>query len=176
MDVLPGGTIGGEPAPSGRRPFRARQVDACPDPRDVAGSLDYTDAVERGIADGDERTAEQWCRALFEGAPLVLRLALATGWRTLLLLRLGPRRSPDHILGWPIQSREERMIRLEASSPLLTSLLVVRLADDRVRFTTNVRYHHPIARPLWAAAKPVHRLMVPYLIDRAARRSTTPTG
>ena len=149
---------------------RVRRIDAVHDSRDVDGPLDYMDAVTVGIADRDDRSPEQWFRAVFEGAPLLVRCVLIVGWRTALLLRLGPRRSPAHILGWRIRSSDDATIRLHTESVLLTALLVLRLSDNRVVVTSNVAYKTSLARPVWTMVKPIHRLMLPYLVGRAAKR------
>src|SRR5690348_1942895 len=54
------------------------------------------------VRPGETRSSEAWARQLWEGAPAVLRWFMTLGWRSVLRLRLGPHRSPDHILGWAI--------------------------------------------------------------------------
>jgi hypothetical protein len=55
---------------------------------------DYEDCFVVGVGHNRERTAEEWARAVLEGAPLEVR----RGWR-LLGLRLGPLRGADRVLG-----------------------------------------------------------------------------
>ncbi|MBV9231660.1 MAG: DUF2867 domain-containing protein, partial [Chloroflexi bacterium] len=82
--------------------------------------------------------------------------------------RLGPRPSPDHILGWRIISRETNEMRLELHSALMTSQLALHLSTSTVVWSTHVYYKQPLARPLWAIVGVIHRQMVPYTLRRAA--------
>jgi|SRR4051812_39559440 hypothetical protein len=151
---------------------RARRAGAravpVPDDPDVDGPLDYRDATAVAVPPGDDRPPEAWLRTVFEGAPRPLRIVLRVAWRVGLGLRLGPSGSPDHILGWTIAARSEHAVRVTARSPLLTAVLVLRLAGGDAVMTTNVRYRRRLAAPVWAAARPIHRRIVPWLLDRAA--------
>lgn len=151
---------------------RARRVTELRD-----GTADYGDAFEIEIASPttDSQDAEQWARAIFEESRAPVRLLLVVGWRLVLRLRLGPRPSPDHVLGWLIEAREPDEVRLRLDSPLMTALLTVRVqcgADrSRVAFDTRVTYRRRPARTLWAAVGLVHRRVVPHLLNAAARRN-----
>ena len=70
---------------------------------------DYTDSFEAPIATANDRTPEQWARAVFEHAPRPVRRLLVSGFRYGLGLRLGPRPSPEHVLGWEIVQPETRL-------------------------------------------------------------------
>ncbi len=109
-----------------------------------------------------------------EGAPLPVRWFLLLGWRAGLGLRLGPRSSPEHVLGWRIAAREPDAVRLELQSVLMTAELVLRVAGSTAALASSVSYTRRAARPLWAMALPVHRRVVPYL-RRAASRSQPTT-
>lgn len=131
-------------------------------------SSGYTDRFEVAIPRVDTRTAEQWFRAIFEDAPCPVRWFLLLGWRGVLGLRLGPRPSPDYILGWRIASREAEEVRLELYSALMEAQLTLHLAGSAAVWNTNVSYTQPLARPLWATVGVIHRRIVPYLLRRAA--------
>ena len=146
---------------------RARPVPVPPDP-DLDGPLDYRDATAVAVPAGDDRSAEAWMRSMFEGAPRPLRILLRAAWRVGLGLRLGPSGSPDHILGWSIAARAEDAIRVGARSPLLTAVLLLRLDGGDAVMMTNVRFRRRLAAPVWAVARPIHRRIVPWLLDRAA--------
>jgi hypothetical protein len=106
--------------------------------------------------------------SFFEDAPRPVHWFLLLGWRRVLGLRLGPRPSPDHILGWRIASRQPEEVRLELHSALMVAQLTLHLASSTAFWSTNVCYTRPLARPLWAAVGMIHRRMVPSLLGRAA--------
>ncbi|MFI6984415.1 hypothetical protein ACIBSV_38300 [Embleya sp. NPDC050154] len=80
---------------------------------------------------------------MFEGAPLALRGVLLTGWTAVLRLRLGPRPSPKHILGWPIAAADADSITVTARSRLITAHNIVLVRDVSVVWTTVVRFERP---------------------------------
>jgi len=121
------------------------------------------------MADGDARTAEQWARATFEDAPRALRAFIVAGWTAGLGLRLGPRPSPDHVLGWRIVTAAPDLITLSVQAALLgTAHIVLQLDSSRVVLASSVLYEKRGARPIWSAVQPVHHRIVPYLLGRAA--------
>src|SRR5690242_177666 len=73
------------------------------------------------VAAGDTRSSEEWARQLWEDAPRGLRWFMTMGWRLVLRLRLGPRYSPDHILGWSITERRLEQTVCQAQSSFLTA-------------------------------------------------------
>jgi hypothetical protein len=131
-------------------------------------SYDYTDSFGAELAPGDGRSPEQWARAVFEGASRPVRWFLIAGFRFGLGLRFGPRRSPEHILGWAIVERAQDAITLQAQSWFLTSRLVLRTDGSRGTQSTFVRYDRPIAAFLWPPVAILHRQIVPRLVRRAA--------
>jgi hypothetical protein len=117
------------------------------------------------------RTPLQWARALFEGAPAVLRWCMVFGWRRVLGLRLAPRTSDDHVLGWTVADGDlvAGSTALLADSRFLRARNIVMVDDTTVTWVTLVHYSHAAARPLWAVARPIHHLTIRYLLARAAR-------
>ncbi|WP_220208863.1 hypothetical protein [Reticulibacter mediterranei] len=83
-------------------------------------------------------------------------------------MRLGPRPSPDLILGWRIASRQSEEVRLEQHSALMKARLTLHLSSSPAVWNTNVPYIRPLARPLWTVVGVIHRRIVPYLLRRAA--------
>lgn len=132
---------------------------------------DYQVTFEVPTDKADTRTPEQWARALFEHAPLPVRWFLLLGWRWVLGLRLGPRSSSDHVLGWRIAETSPDAIRLELRSSFMTAQLILRVTSSMAVLTTHVYYTRPLARPLWAVVSLIHQQMVPYLLGRAATSS-----
>ncbi|QKG19566.1 DUF2867 domain-containing protein [Actinomadura verrucosospora] len=137
----------------------------------MAEDGDYGDAFTVRVGRGDGRSAEAWMREVFERAPAPVRAFLLVGWRAVLGLRLGPRPSPDHVLGWTIAEREDGAVRLRLESALMTARLTLRLDGGAAHWATSVSYRRGSGRVLWAVVAPIHRLMVPYLLKRAARVS-----
>jgi hypothetical protein len=139
---------------------------------DTLADPDYAAAWEVAIADGDARSAEQWARLAFEDAPRALRAFIVAGWTFGLRLRLGPRPSPDHVLGWTIASAATDRIILSVQSGLLgTAHLVLQIEGSRIVLASFVRYEKRGARPIWSAVQPLHHQILPYLLGRAASRS-----
>jgi len=147
---------------------RAHRVTATLLTRTTDNPPDYSDAFEVPTDRADTRTPEQWARAVFESAPRKSRWFLLLGWREVLGLRLGPRSSSEHVLGWRIVETSPEAVRLELRSALMTAHLILRVAGSTAVLITNVYYTRPLAHPLWAAVGLIHRQMIPYLLGRAA--------
>lgn len=131
---------------------------------------DYEFSVEEPVR-GAARSAEQWARAVFEDAPLVLRWIIRVAWQAFLGARLGPRSSPEHVLGMPILRDEPGLLVLDLPSALIGAHNVVDVGESRVRWVTLVRYERPLARVIWPVAAVIHQRVLPYLLRRASRRS-----
>jgi hypothetical protein len=134
----------------------------------VRGS-DYAAAWEIIHTGADSRSAEEWARDTFEGAPLTVRAFIVAGWIGGLGLRLGPRPSPGHVLGWTIVTTAPDLIVLSVRSVLLgTAYLVLEVEAPRVVLSSFVRYEKRPARVLWSSVAPIHQRVVPYLLGHAA--------
>lgn len=154
-----------------------RRIDVSEQTRavDTLSEPDYGASWEVAPPGGDERSAEQWARATFEEAPNALRAFIVAGWSVGLGLRLGPRPSPDYVLGWRILTNTPDLIIMTVQSALLgTAHLVFEVESSRVRLTSFVRYEMRSARPIWSAVQPIHHQVVPYLLGRAASQSPKP--
>jgi hypothetical protein len=152
--------------PTGSR--RAHRVAPVLETRATDNPPDYRDAFEVPTDRTDRRTPEQWARAVFESAPRPVRWFLLLGWRGVLGLRLGPRPSSEHVLGWRIAETSPEAVRLELRSAVMTAQLILRVASSTAVLTTHVYYTRRLAHPLWAAVGLIHRRMIPYLLGRAA--------
>jgi len=137
---------------------------------DTLAEPDYGAAFEVTVVGAQARSAEEWAQVTFEDAPPALRWLVVLGWKTILGLRLGPRRSPDHVLGWRIQSKDPDRIVLEVSSALLTAHKVVWVDASRLTVATFIRYDRRWARVVWSAVAPVHHRTEPLLLTYAASR------
>jgi hypothetical protein len=129
---------------------------------------DYDDSFEASVAAANERTPEQWARAVFEDAPRSVRWFLLVGFRYGLNLRLARRTSPKHVLGWAIVDREPDSLTIESRSWYLTSRLLFKTELARVTLSTHVRYDKPIAKILWPPVSILHRQILPRLLRHAA--------
>ncbi|MCA0154683.1 DUF2867 domain-containing protein [Tsukamurella sp. M9C] len=135
----------------------------------VAGAdATYTFAVAR--RPGDDRTAQQWARSVFEDAPAPMPTVLLLGWRTVLRLRSRPRTGPGHVLGWRIRADEGDLLVLEQDSGLIAARNVVQVDGELVSWSTTVEFAKPAARLVWAVVLPFHLVTIPRLLARAARR------
>ena len=131
--------------------------------------LDYSDAfiVDAG---GGELTAEEWTRAVFTDAPLVVRARLVSGWIAL-GLKLGAPWSARRVLGWRVQQRSPNVVVLAADSLLgLRAELVFRTDPRGLLFATVVQQNNPTARAVWARVTSTHQHVVRSLLSHAARR------
>jgi len=129
---------------------------------------DFGCAYQIAIASDDDRTSEQWARALWEGAPGPLRWFMVIGWRLGLGLRLGPRSSPGHILGWRIVDTKAEETVCRASSRFLEATNTFVKADTKMVWSTLISYERPAARVVWLPVSPLHRLLVRVSLRRVA--------
>lgn len=131
---------------------------------------DYSDAYEVDAEEANRWTAEEWARATFEKAPLLLRSFVAVGWKYALRLNLGPPSDIEHILGAKIVRRGVGAITMEMDGPVLRAHLVFLVEQSQVTLATLVNYKHPIARLVWPIAAQLHIRTAPFLLDGAAAR------
>jgi hypothetical protein len=132
--------------------------------------LDYEDAfiVDAGV---DERTAEQWARAVFNDAPLAVRARLVSGWMGL-GLKLGGPWSARRMLGWRVKESTADVMLLAADSWLgLQAELLFRSEPRGLLFATFVQQNNPAARAVWVRITPTHQTVVRSLLDHAAHRA-----
>jgi Protein of unknown function (DUF2867) len=160
-------------------PPRARRIPV-PIDEPVGGRdrYDYADAFEIRVREPDARSAEMFTRHALEQAPSPVRWTIWIAQRYVLRLRLGPRTSPDHILGWKIVSSQPDVVRLEAESWLLRGVLMARRVDPTcARITTYVFYRRrAAARFLWKIVGPLHRRIARYLLEHAAATANRAPG
>jgi hypothetical protein len=149
---------------------RARRIPVpAEEPLISSDPYDYADAFEIELREPDARSPEQFTRCALEQGPWPVRWTVWIVQRHLLRLQLGPRSSLDHLLGWTILTSRPEVIHLEAVSPLLRGVLVLRRPDPTgVVVTTYVRYTRAPARLLWTIAGPLHRRVARYLLEHAA--------
>jgi hypothetical protein len=145
----------------------AHRIAVTEDDHDI-GAYAYASSFQVTGIVHSARSPEQWARAAFEEAPQAMRWFVKFGWVHVLRLRLGPLQSSTHVLGWRIVSDSTERIVIEAHSPLVTAVKVVRVGHSSVTMTTFVRYERPGGRAVWASVTPVHHRTEPYLLGHAA--------
>jgi hypothetical protein len=159
----------GELRPSGLAEGKARRVGGAEKIQAVNSLSDpnYTCTFEITVPQLDRRPAEDWLRRIIEDAPRPMRWFILSGWIAALRLRLGPRPSPDHVLGWKILSATPAEVVIAVEGATLSANQVVQVQDGKVVHVTIVRYDRPAARLLWGVAAPIHSRVIPYLMDHA---------
>jgi hypothetical protein len=151
---------------------RVRQIEV---PRE-AGALttlsrvDYRDAFLVDVGRVAERTAEQWTRAVVEGAPADVRCTLQSGWAAL-GLQLDAAASDRLVLGWPIRDSTREFVLLGARSDIGMEgeLLFMRKQHDLL-FATFIRLDSDRARATWSEIEPAHAPIVRRILEDASRR------
>ena len=129
---------------------------------------DYVDLFTVRTPAAANGSAEEWARAILEGAQLSRRNARPL-WR-LMGLRLGPQRSPDHVNGWRITGRGDRWMRVETASWYLTAQAICRVDEGQVSISLSLRYDcRPVAALVWALVAGPHQRAVPVMLHQAAR-------
>ena len=163
-------TSASEPRPRPQRTLgTVRQIAVPPAARALStlSHVDYEDAfvVETGPA--QDRTGEQWARALLEDAPPGTRRALRLGWSSL-GLRLGSTRSERLVLGWEVRRSIPEVALIGASSCLgLEGEVLFKRQQQTLLVATFVQLDNAIARAVWAGVAPGHRRVVQNLLEQA---------
>jgi Protein of unknown function (DUF2867) len=152
---------------------RVRQVALPPAARALStlSSIDYQDAFFVDVGLGQDRTAEQWARAVLEDAPPAMRRRLLRGWRRL-GLKLGSPRSGRRVLGWEVRRSTEGFVLLSASSRIgFSGELLFKREPGGLLFATFIQQRNVVARAVWALMAPTHRRVVRSLLTQAVRRA-----
>jgi hypothetical protein len=153
----------GEHRAPGRIPQSARALS-------TLSHINYEDAFLVDVGPPQERTAEQWARAVLEEAPASVRRTLQSGWSAIGLKRGGapPERS---VLGWEIRRSTTEFVLLGANSRIgMAGELLFRRRRHTLLFATLVQQDNPIARAVWARVEPVHISVVRRVLEQASRR------
>jgi hypothetical protein len=130
--------------------------------------VDYADAFLLETGGGDDRTGEQWARAILEDAPVGVRRSLSQGWFAL-GLKLGSTHSDRFVLGWEVRHSSADYALLGADSRLgMPAELLFEPQGHALLFATFVQHGNPFVRAVWAGTKPVHQQVVRQVLERAA--------
>ena len=135
--------------------------------RSTLAHVDYQDGFLVQTEPDDDRTPEEWARAVLEGAPAATRSSLWLGWSGL-GLRVAPPGTEGHVLGWKLRRSDAEHVLLGADSRVgMPAELLLERRDDRLLFCTFVEHDNPVVRATWAGVIPVHRQVVPRILGRA---------
>lgn len=132
--------------------------------------VDYEDSFEVQTGPVNDRTAEQWARAIFEDAPLATRIALRSAW---FLIGAELHRDPPEqfVFGLKVLRSTSEFVFLGVSSRLgARAELLLEREPHALRFTSFVQLDTRPARMMWARAAAGHRFAVRYLFGHGARR------
>jgi hypothetical protein len=94
---------------------------------------------------------------------------MLAGWRLVLRSWLGPRHSPDHVLGWLIVDRGPDETVCQLRSGFLNAHNTFRTAGGTLTWSTFVTYERPVARLIWPPASLLHRVLARIALRQAAR-------
>jgi len=157
------------PLETAQEPGRVRQVELPAEARALStlARIDYCDAFLVAAGRDQGGTAEQWARAVLEGAPPATRKALSRGWFAL-GLRLGPVQSGERVLGWEVRRSTPGTALLGADGRLgLAGELLFLRQQDRLLYATFVQQDNPAACAVWAGTSARHRQIVSGLLEQA---------
>lgn len=157
--------------PDPQIPSRVRHVRVPPEvqPLSTLARIDYENAVLADLGPAQDRTAEQWARAILEDAPPETRHALTQGW-TALGLQLGPARSEDFVLGWPVRHSTPDLVLLSADPTLgLSGELLFQRRPQSLLLACFIQLEDDTARALWTQAESRHPHVMHQLLEQATR-------
>jgi hypothetical protein len=139
-------------------------------------AADYVDVFEVPVRQDDSRTGEQAFRDALGYTPGAGGGVVLWIHRHILRFQLGPYSSPEHIIGWSITHSDPDGLVLVADGPLMRGQLRLRREDGRrAVLTTRLHFRHKVAaRAVWAVVGPLHRVIAPQLMQRAARGGVIP--
>jgi hypothetical protein len=152
--------------------MRARQIELPPEARALStlSGVGYEDAFVVEVRSAQDRTAEEWARAILEGSPLSLRTGLVATW-LVLGLKLGSPWSRRGVLGWPIRRSTPDVLLLGAGSRAgMPAQLLLKRDERTLLLATFVRHENRLARAVWARITPGHCRTVRHVLDQARYR------
>lgn len=159
-------------------PHRVRWVPVPPTARALSrlARVDYEGAFIVETDRAQDRTAEQWARAIFDDAPMRIRRPLRWGWLAQ-GLKLGSARSDRLVLGWELRDSTADFALLGADSRIgMPAEIIFMRQQDSLLVAVLVQHENHIARAVWAVVQPLHQRLSPSIassgVARFVRRST----
>ena len=148
------------------------QIEMPPEARTLStlAHIDYEDAFLLDTGPTNDRTAEQWARAVLCDAPVTVRGRLQSGW-TAIGLKLSRDRADRAVLGWvPRRCTPDHILLGAASRIGMPGELLFKREPDALLFATFVQQDNPIARALWTRVEATHVPVVRSILEDAGRR------
>jgi hypothetical protein len=142
-----------------------RRIEAPPPPV-TEFEPDYWDAF---ATSGSAASALEWARSSLRGADASGGLFSRVVWHGVLGFDLAAPNTPDTLVGWRITDRSPTRLVLDTDGRMMAGRMVFQTSEASVTWTTMVRYHHPLARPVWQIASHAHRALVPRCLGSARR-------
>lgn len=158
-------------------PDRTREIQVPPETHALStlSRIDYENAILveiEAVADSvQDRTGEQWARAVLEDAPVDTRRTLTQQW-TRFGLKLGPAHSDRHVLGWRVRHSTSDHALLGVTSD--NGLHAEQLTQRRPRallFASFIQQDTDDARTLWTEVEHLHAPVMRQLADQAVARA-----
>jgi hypothetical protein len=163
------------PAASGRPDVHQIETPAALCEAAGLSRVDFTDTFVLRLPPGSSRDVELWHRALLTaGSPAWVDTLF--GVRNLVAQGLGLDTAGGSSDTSPFTAltRAGDILVVGADDKHLDFRGVLRVAGDDLQCTTVVQEHNLLGRAYFAVVQPFHRLIVPALLRRVARRAPTP--
>jgi hypothetical protein len=151
---------------------RVRQVDVPPAARALStlDRIDYADTFLVEVGAVQDRSPEQWARAILEDAPIMLRTRLLLGWPALGLKPAGGG-SGRSVLGWQIRRNTPDFVLAGRDSLIgMPAELLFKRERHGLLFATFVRHDNHVARAAWATVESAHVRIVRDVLTQTSRR------
>ena len=149
-----------------------RRVPVAEQPPDDLPGYDYADAFELTLDRAETRPAEELMRVALEETPRALQELVRVVWRFALAFDVGPRHSPDHVVGARVTTSTPDLVHLDVQGPVMRGVIAGRRTrPNQLVVTTFIHYAKPTrAHATWSVVSPLHRGIARYLLLRAGRR------
>jgi hypothetical protein len=158
--------------PLGETPIEVREVELPPGARALTTlpRVDYTDAFLLETGRVEDKTGEEWARAILEDAPAATRKMLRRGWFAL-GVRLGSTEDRRLVLGWTVRRSSPGYALLATRSLLgMEAEALIKRERHGLLGATLMKFNNPIVRMFWAGFSFQHRRVLRHLLTQAGRR------
>jgi len=132
--------------------------------------VDYTDGFLLTVPRIRERTAQEWARAMLEGASASTRSELRRGW-FVLGVRLGSTEDQERVLGWQVRRSSPDVALLAADSLFgMQAEILFRREREALLVATIMKLNNVPFRAFWTVFSAQHRRVVRGLLKDCGRR------